>query len=450
MASIRKQQTKDKANAKRKTVSKPILSNPFQLEWSALTSCATSNRRLINRHARPVLSAMALIQIEAALKTVLMPLVEAREAQLHHQPEASTSKQSEANSIQADSTAMAIDGPRESAAPVAEQSADESMAIDAIADTTESPMFASKRAQKRAKAAARVARREASGRPATHSLTLKSGRVIHVPNHVSQDRFEPKLLLDKDKARASERPEICDNLVLGINAVTRMLENEVFNGRRALAGLPEAKYSVTTQDSLRLVLPAPTKSTRRQRREVREEAHPDAKRARIDKIVRNKRREQDVGNRSMLESPPHALIPRDEVTLLHMLSEAKEECIGVAAAYQTVDRLDRAIRGLSGHSTLSVPEQDKGEPVKVDIDWLNDILALDRLKSSTKSILQYLFLRFIPGGRPAERERPDYTTRPTGGKWKPVNDPDARDGLKIKKDSAKSERSHEALPQTIC
>lgn len=357
---------------------------------------------------------MAQSQIEAALRTVLMPLAHAREAHLRpRQSTASTSKQPD---NAAEALDMAVDEPEQ-----VEQisGADQSMSMDPPTAQT----FSSKRAQKRAKAAARIARREAAGPLSTHEMTLKSGRVLRIPNYVSPDKFEPKLLLDKGKAK-EDRPEISQDLILGINAVTRALENEVYNGRRQLAGLPEAKSPATEQNSLRFTVHAPTKYTRRQRRELREDMDPDAKRARLRKIAGRKKKEHQV---PPFEPAQHALVPRDEPALLHALAEAKEDAGKVDPTIQGIRVMERIVQGYDGQGCKAVAERDRGEPIKISLDAINNLLALREITAATKGILQYLFLRFIPGRRAGQGSRPS----PLGSQpVKPINDPAARDGVK--------------------
>ena len=336
-----------------------------------------------------------------------MPLVQAREAQLApatNEPVASTSnlKSDDAD----ESTSMAVDSDK----PIADQQSNEVQSMDAA--EAEPPK--SKRAQKRAKAAARLARRQAAGPSGKHEMTLKSGKVVQIPTYISPDKFEPTLLLDKGKAR-EQRPEISPNLIIGINAVTRALEAEVHNGRRQLAGLSETtKVAATQQDSLRMILPAPTKSTRRQRRAIREENHPESKAARIRKLHKERKASQVV--------PPmpeqYAHIPRDEPTLLHSLSEAREEVKDNATAITAINTLDKEIRSGAGPTEPAGPDCDNAEPVKIPLQIINDVLQLRCLDASTRSVLQHLVLRFIPGGIPKFEGAP--------------NDPAARDGRKAK------------------
>ena len=335
-----------------------------------------------------------------------MPLVQAREAQLapREEPIASTSKTESDN---ADNESMAVDG-AENTAQETRVNEDEPMNAAAEAEKPKS-----KRAYKREKAAARLARRQAAGPVGKHQMTLKSGKVVHIPDYISPDKFEPKLLLDKGKAR-DDRPEISQNLVLGINAVTRVLEAEVHNGRRQLAGLSESKQSATQQDSLRIILPAPTKSTRKQKRALREEAHPAAKAARLRKLVRQRK---SATVRPALP-PQLAFIPRDEPTLLHTLSEARGDVGEHGMSINVIETLEKAIRGVT--KLGSVPDPDQGEPIAIPLEHLNAVLSLSRISKSTKSILTHLYLRFIPGGRTIERQP------------NPPNDPAARDGLKKK------------------
>lgn len=336
-----------------------------------------------------------------------MPLVQAREAQLapREEPIASTSKTTESDNT--DNASMAIDGPE----TAQETRVGEDQAMEGSVESETPPK--SKRAYKREKAAARLARRHAAGTTANHQMTLKSGKVVHIPDYVSPDKFKPKLLLDKGKAR-DDRPEISQNLVLGINAVTRVLEAEVYNGRRQLAGLSASTQPATQQDSLRIILPAPTKSTRKQRRALREEAHPTAKALRLRKLVRHRKSAKVEPS-----APPQlAFIPRDEPTLLHSLSEARTDVGGHDRSINIIDTLEKAIRGVTNLG--SVPDPDQGEPVEIPLEYLNAVLSLSRLSKSTKSILAHLYLRFIPGGRATEQQP------------NPPNDPAARDGLKKK------------------
>lgn len=80
-----------------------------------------------------------------------------------------------------------------------------------------------------------------SASPPTHDLKLKSGKVVSVPDFTEPAKFAPK----KRKLHPSappepipEEPEILSHLVLGINGVTKCLEQLIRQKRRQALGLP--------------------------------------------------------------------------------------------------------------------------------------------------------------------------------------------------------------------
>ena len=183
----------------------------------------------------------------------------------------------------------------------------------------------SKRRIRVAKKTARLERQNASLPSGTHQLNLRSGRQLNIPhNFVVPDKYRPHLLLNK-AAALDARPLICDSLVVGVNAVTRKLEQEIEDARRALANLPELDRQASKkhkQDSLRFFVPAPNLSTRKQRREMRRNLYPSPKR----KATQAKRARRK-GLSNVLIQVPEFLegVPRKDVVLQFALQDLVDE-----------------------------------------------------------------------------------------------------------------------------
>lgn len=178
------------------------------------------------------------------------------------------------------------------------------------------PVAASKRAKHRARLRKNLEMRDAHLTPDMHELHLRSGKSVQISNRTHPEASIRKLRLDKRRA-IKMRPAICDSLVIGLNAVTRYLEESVALRRRQLAGLPPSPVfpaESTAKNNLRLFIPAPNHGTRRDRRVLKERMHPDAK-ARKAKATRNNLLD------NVPEMPPYLSVPQSDPALTCALQD---------------------------------------------------------------------------------------------------------------------------------
>ena len=388
------------------------------------------HRPLMNR--RPSLSPAAQNQIEAALRDVLVPLVLAREAQFESGSAAATLNASQVAGTdcteeQQDPSlpaAAVIQAPGNEAQDVdmvpatagADDPTDTPMAdatavadVDPTASTSRRPAPQSKRARKRADAEARTASRTAEATRvsvSTHKISLRSGKTVHIPDGIISAEFQtPSHLIGKGKMRAAhqDRPEICSALCLGINAVTRELELEVQNCRRRLAGLAPLQGKADARaNQLRMYIPAPSLTSRKQRRDLRDKLHPETARGRWKRTR--------CGRAKPAEAPrmPEALvgIPRNDPALVHTLREALE----ASDLLPDVRRLlqDMLVQVEGGEAPLqtgdgtstAVAKQVQQDTVAIPSPILERMLRLPEtqggLSAGTRSILIALLMAHDP------------------------------------------------------
>ena len=278
-----------------------------------------------------------------------------------------------------------------------------------VASTSRLPEPQSKRARKRADAEARAASRpaEAASTPvSTHQVRLRSGKMVHIPDGIISAKLQtPSHLIGKGKMRAAhqDRPEICSALCLGINAVTRALELEVQNCRRRLAGLaPLPSKPDARQDTLRMYIPAPSLTSRKQRRDLRDKLHPETARGRWKRT------------RDGLAKPAEALrmpenlvgIPRNDPALVHTLKEALEESDLWSNVRQMLqDMLHRVQGDEPQHQTgdqapVAAARQVQQDTVAIPSQTLVEMLTLREaqgaLSDGTRSILIALLMAHDP------------------------------------------------------
>lgn len=193
----------------------------------------------------------------------------------------------------------------------------------------------SKRAKHREHLRKKVEKRDAHLAPGLHEISLRSGKNVQIPDRPQPEGFLRKLHLDKRQA-LKNCPAICDTMVIGLNAVTRYLEESIDGGRRELAGLPPAPRisDPTAKDNLRLFIPTPTRGTRRDRRALRERLHP---RSKADKLIVKRNRVLD----SLQDMPPYLLVPNSEPALVFAMQDMRS-------------RLEKAVRTPSEHRYLSI------------------------------------------------------------------------------------------------
>ncbi|KAK9899149.1 hypothetical protein P389DRAFT_202061 [Cystobasidium minutum MCA 4210] len=300
-----RQRAKAAAKPQKKAV-KPVLTNPHVIQW-------------------PQLSQPAQAQIESSLWQLLTPLAHARE----HQYEQASKDSPVESPPQASTSKLVIE-----ATGLSEQdmATDPSMPIPEDDDLTQRPKLPStneeassaepaskptlsKRAKHREYLRKKVEKRDEHLKPGTHELNLRSGKSVQVPDRQQPERFMRKLRLDKGKALET-RPSICDAMVIGLNAVTRYLEDSIDAGRRHLAGLPPIAHTstLTAKDDLRLFVPAPNRGTRRDRRALKERLHPKSK---LEKAQSKRNRVLD----NLTDMPPYLIVPRDEPALVFVLQD---------------------------------------------------------------------------------------------------------------------------------
>lgn len=327
--------------------------------------------------ARPSIAPAAEAQIQAALAQVLQPLVIARESQLRRRDANDAADSAtiveRATSAGVIDTAvqfpgMAVDGNDASAAsntvtteavpsllprPTQEgdltPSSDPQASPASLTTLTEEKTYPSKRARQKAVNFARAERATAALRArgipcGSHELSLRSGRKVAIPDNESPERFQPSLLLDK-RAAIDNRPAICQALVVGINAVTSLIQDDVEDGRRQLLGLPARESVKKDKSDLRIFVPAPNKSTRKQRAELRMKLHPaerqlKRKRAQARDAASRKRprRDEESGDEitykydsSKGPVPPLRNVPLHDAVLLHTLNDYTAELAEHAA-----------------------------------------------------------------------------------------------------------------------
>lgn len=294
---------------------------------------------------RPELSQPAQAQIEASLWQLLNPVAEAREHQYDGQaddmvtdpsPLASTSKLvlDEPTSSLPDTVSCADEvtsSPKAGSYGTSTGSTNE----EPSADPVRRPAPMSKRAKHRERLRKKVEKRDAHLAPGLHEISLRSGKNVQIPDRPQPEGFLRKLHLDKRQAMKN-RPAICDSMVIGLNAVTRYLEESVDGGRRELAGLPPVPRisDPTAKDNLRLFIPTPTRGTRRDRRALRERLHP---RSKADKLIDKRNRVLD----SLQDMPPYLLVPSSEPALIFAMQDMRS-------------RLETAIRTPSESGYLSI------------------------------------------------------------------------------------------------
>lgn len=288
------------------------------------------------------MSQAGLVDIEKALRDVLWPLVEARQAQFsarERQNAEAAAQDGEQTAAEQQLNEMLVDdssAPMEAVAASIEAPEPEvDLPAEMVnADGTSSkkrkiddawPKQISKRAKVRAakyaKAERVAARLQANRIPlSSHEIILRSGRALVVPDNSTPERFRPTLLLNK-RAAIDSRPAICSALTLGINAVTAILEHDVENARRELAGLKPAPRQKRDNLDLRLFIPAPNKSTRRQRRELRQKLIPRSQ------AKKRKHLTSSTSQRDIARTLPQFLhnVPAGDPAVLHVLQEALQE-----------------------------------------------------------------------------------------------------------------------------
>lgn len=181
------------------------------------------------------------------------------------------------------------------------------------------PVVLSKRAKHRAHLRKKIEQRDVHLAPDMHELKLRSGKAVQVPNRPQPDAFIRKIRLDKGKAMAS-RPQICDSLVIGLNAVTRYLEETLDAARCELAGLPPTESAShsnrTAKDNLRLFIPTPYHGTRRDRRALKATLDPDAK-------LKKRQTSRTNMSNNLPEMPPYLTVPRREPALMCALEDMR-------------------------------------------------------------------------------------------------------------------------------
>lgn len=288
------------------------------------------------------MSQAGLVDIEKALRDVLWPLVEARQAQYsarecQNAEAAAQNVEHPAAEQQPDEMLVDDSSAPTDTAPAATEA--EGPEVDVPAELVNAEETSSKkrkvddawpkqiskrakvRAAKFAKAERMAAKLQGNGVPlSSHEINLRSGRALIVPDNNTPERFKPTFLLDK-RAAIDARPAICSALTLGINAVTAILEHDVENARRELAGLKPAPAHKRDNLDLRLFIPAPNKSTRRQRRELRQKLIP------ISQPRKRKQVKCSTGQREIGQSLPQFLhnVPAGDPAVLHVLQEALQE-----------------------------------------------------------------------------------------------------------------------------
>lgn len=182
------------------------------------------------------------------------------------------------------------------------------------------PVPLSKRAKHRAHLRAKVEKRTSHFAPDTHEVKLRSGKHLQIPDRLQPEAFARKIRLDKRKAQ-NNRPKICESLVIGLNAVTRYLEDTLEAGRTEVTGQPHA--SVTRLDSktasrhLRLHIPTPTNGTRRDRRALKE-------RIRSSSGLSKQKPSRSETTPSIPRLPPYFEIPRNEPILKYTLQDMQD------------------------------------------------------------------------------------------------------------------------------
>lgn len=401
-----------------KKVVKPVLTNSLTIGWYVEAGVCYSDSANSSSIHRPELSKPAQAQIETALWELLKPVAQIREEQYH----SASNESAEQMPPQASTSRVTLDmpaRPNDPEAPAPEKSVavqDVPLPVDDAADpSVDSERAMSKRAKRRAKVRQQVEERDAHLPPSVHEIHLRSDRLVQIPDRLHPDGFLRKLRLDADKA-ITTRPAICDAMVIGLNAVTRSLEEAVDNSRRRLAGLPIIASSgkVSSQDNLRLFIPSPSRGTRRDRRALRERLHPTSRSSKYAS------RAKKLLSR-LPESPVHISVPRNEPSLVSALesvlhssklsqqtSEDKMLEIAVTALLNTVRgesppnnasdmKVDEATANSRENASVRIPSSDIEKLLLADKPSVTD--------PHDRHLLLSLFTRFNPNYFRTEQDR---------------------------------------------
>lgn len=293
--------------------------------------------------------------------------------------------------------------------------------------TLAKPVTVSKRAKHRAHLRAKVEKRSAHLPPDTHEVRLRSGKSIQIPDRLQPEAFIRKIRLDKNKALAN-RPEICQSLVIGLNAVTRYLEDSLEAGRCELSGRPypnDAAFgSRTAATHLRLSVPTPNHGTRRDRRALKERIRP-GRSAQKQKLGRSSK------SATVPRLPPYLVVPRSEPILPFMLQEIqarlKNESGEASDAGVFLDNIESMAASLEDQkSTQNAPSAEcKGSSAEralqqgvwqIPSDLVDAIVfsagqKITEDQNRDRSMLLALLMRCDPGWFQAWRQRDEWQKR---------------------------------------
>jgi hypothetical protein len=209
------------------------------------------------------------------------------------------------------------------------------------------------------------------------------------------------MLLNK-AAALDARPAICDHLVIGVNAVTRALEEEIEDAKRGVVGKPAPiRENERLQDSLRCFIPAPNFSTRKQRREVRNALHPEEHHA---KSKKRKAIEEKVEESRAAMPETIGNIPGGDVVLLLTLEDIMADLAnappqGGPVARETILSVIQHVKGDTGEATqanMAVdpdPASTISIPTKLIAKLVGEASVLD---PQARSILTSLLMRHDP------------------------------------------------------
>ena len=349
-------------------------------------------------------------ELEAALRVVLLPLVRARESHfkaLKTKPlEEAGQADEEPGTDNTESETIESDK-RQSQLPVHQT---KSSSSELVGNPLLNPL---KHQIRIAVKKARPANLGGSVATGTHQLNLRSGRNVTVPHNVEPEKYQPRFLLDKSAAWEG-RPAICDALVVGINAVTRYLEEEIEDARRELAGLPIIDREVTgrhLQESFRHFDPALKLSTRRQRREIRNDLSSDGR-------SRPKRRVSEESGQWVMPDYLEG-VPKANTALVHVLQEIKDELemrsqtvdTGIQEQQRSLKRMIESVNAIleslivihpvsdldpqASSTSTSTPAVEKSGTIRIPTGAIEDLLFHSgRLSDASRSILMSLFVRY--------------------------------------------------------